>query len=195
MKYLQLFFGIFVAAFGCTISSQNKNILTELRTIDLPKVEGRIDHMSIDIKSDKLFIAALGNGSIEIVDLKSGRVVNKISGSEEPQGVLYYDRGNSLFVTSAGDGTCKIFSVSDLKLIKTIKLGGDADNIRYDKKRNIVFVGFGSGDIAAIDPVEMELIYEIELPAHPESFQIDESRSLMFVNVPDARQLDVIAFK
>ena len=111
---------------------------------------------------------------------------------EEPQGVLYYTKNNLLFVTSAIDGTCKIYNASNFKLLKIINLGDDADNIRFDKKRNIVFVGFGSGGIAAINPKDMKLIYKVDLPAHPESFQIDEAKGLMFVNIPDAGEIDKI---
>lgn len=70
--------------FGCSISPQNNNILNKKRIIDLPDVVGRIDHMSIDIKSERLFIAALGNGSVEIIDLKSGKTINSITGLEDP---------------------------------------------------------------------------------------------------------------
>lgn len=192
MKSSQLFLAFLFLTIGCSTLSQNKNILTRLNTIELPNVEGRIDHMSIDIKSGRLFIAALGNGSIEIIDLKTKKDIASLKGLEEPQGIIYYPPDNLLFVASGGDGTCKIYNASNFNLIKTINFGDDADNIRYDKKRDIVFVGYGSGGIAAIDPLKAKLLYKIDLPAHPESFQIDESNGLMFVNIPDARQLAVI---
>ena len=192
MKSSQLLLAFLFIATGCSTFSQNKNILTRLNTIELRNVEGRIDHMSIDIKSGKLFIAALGNGSIEIIDLKTKKNITSLKGLEEPQGIFYYPAGNLLFVASGGDGTCKIYNASDFKLIKTINLGDDADNIRYDKKRDIVFVGYGSGGIAAIDPLKTSLLYKIDLPAHPESLRIDESNGLMFVNIPDAEQIAVI---
>lgn len=192
MKNFRLLLGLLFILSGYSIFPQNNNILKKQRTIDLPKVEGRIDHMSIDIKSGRLFIAALGNGSVEVIDLKSGKVIHSVTGLEEPQGVLYYAKTNSLFVTSAGDGTCRIFNASDFKLLKVIQLGSDADNVRFDKKRDIVFVGFGSGGIAAIKPAGMKLIYKIDLPAHPESFQIDESKGFMFVNIPESREIEEI---
>jgi hypothetical protein len=158
----------------------------------MPNVQGRIDHLSIDLKSNRLFVAALGNGTVEVIDLTLGKVIYSIKNLKEPQGVEYVQQYNLLFVSSAGDGTCKIFNASNFKLLKVIQLGDDADNIRYDSERGIVFVGFGSGSIAAIDPAELKLLYKINLPAHPESFQIDDSKGLMFVNVPDANQLDII---
>jgi hypothetical protein len=35
------------------------------KTISLPNVQGRIDHMSIDTKGQRLFVSALGN-NIEV---------------------------------------------------------------------------------------------------------------------------------
>lgn len=192
MKVLLFIFSIFLILVLSTSLAQNKSSLTMDRTFELPDVNGRIDHLSIDLKSNRLFVAALGNGTVEVIDLTLGKVIYSIKNLKEPQGVEYIQQYNLLFVSSGGDGTCKIFNASDFKLLKVIQLGDDADNIRYDRKSGIVFVGFGSGGIAAIDPAKMKLLYKINLPAHPESFQIDDSKGLMFVNVPDANQLDII---
>lgn len=192
MKYLKLILGILIITISCSSSSQNKNILNMTRTIELPNVKGRIDHLSIDLKSNRLFIAALGNNSVEVVDLNSGSVIKSIAELDEPQGVLFYPKKNILFVTSGGDGTCKIYDADSFKLIKTILLGEDADNIRLDEVNNIVFVGCGSGGIAAIDPLKLKVLFKIDLPGHPESFQIDNKSNRIFVNVPDINQLDVI---
>lgn len=192
MKHFLLLSGILFILFGCSTFPQNSSILKKERTIDLPNVEGRIDHMSIDLKSERLFIAALANGSIEVVNLNSGKIIHSITGLEEPQGVLYYPKKNLLFVASGGDGTCRIYNASGFKLLNIIQLGDDADNIRYDKQRDIIYIGFGSGGIAAIDPSELKLLYRVDLPGHPESFRIDDSRGLMFVNIPNAGQMEAI---
>ncbi len=192
---MKLFNLIFAALFifSCNTSvTQNKSALTKLRTFEMPGVGGRIDHLSIDLKSNRLFVAALGNGTVEVLNLTNGKVIYSIKNLKEPQGVEYIQQYNLLFITSAGDGTCKIFNASTFKLLKVIQLGNDADNIHYNKKRNIVFIGFGSGGIAAISPSDMKLLYRIDLPAHPEAFQMDEKNGLMFVNVPGAGQMEVI---
>ena len=58
-----------------------------VQTIALPNVKGRIDHFALDAKRKRLFVAALGNGSVEIVDLEKGERVKSIGGLDEPQGV------------------------------------------------------------------------------------------------------------
>lgn len=187
-----IYFVITIFLFSCTAFSQSQQLLKKNQTILLPNVKGRIDHMSIDLNSNRLFVAALGSGSVEVIDLRSGKDIHSITRLEEPQGVLYYAKSNLLFITSAEDGTCKIFNASNYKLLKIIYLGRDADNIRFDSKRDIVFVGYGSGGIAAINPFNMKIMFKIDLPDHPESFQIDEKKNLMFVNIPGAAQLELI---
>jgi hypothetical protein len=39
------------------------------KTILLPDVQGRIDHLSLDVKNQRLFVAALGNNTVEVVDV------------------------------------------------------------------------------------------------------------------------------
>jgi YVTN family beta-propeller protein len=102
------------------------------RTIELPEVQGRIDHMSIDVKGQRLFVFALGNNTVEVIDLKAGKRTNIIPGLREPQGVLYVPGKDRLYVASRKDGTVKIFDGTSLQLLKTIQYGDDADNLRYD---------------------------------------------------------------
>src|SRR5438477_8893258 len=79
------------------------------KEIPLGNVKGRIDHLSADADGQRLFISALGNGTVEVVDLKQGQVVREIPGLKEPQGVLYDANSHRLFVASDGDGTLRSF--------------------------------------------------------------------------------------
>src|SRR3954454_10555446 len=75
------------------------------KTIPLPHVQGRIDHMAIDGKNHRLFVAALGNNTVEVIDLEHGKRINSISGFREPQGVFYLAACNRLYVANREDGT------------------------------------------------------------------------------------------
>jgi DNA-binding beta-propeller fold protein YncE len=79
------------------------------REIALPGVEGRIDHFSVDAPGKRIFIAALGNGTVEVVDLAKGERTAEIGGLKEPQGLYYDDATSRLYVASAGDGTLRIY--------------------------------------------------------------------------------------
>jgi DNA-binding beta-propeller fold protein YncE len=161
------------------------------RKIPLGEVRGRIDHLAIDTKRQRLFIAELGNNSLGVVDLAAGKVLRRIGGLSEPQGVAYVPFADSVFVANAGDGSVHVLRGDDLALIGRIELGEDADNVRVDIQRDRVLVGYGNGALAVIDPATRTKAADIRLKGHPESFQIDETGSKVFVNVPDARDIEV----
>jgi DNA-binding beta-propeller fold protein YncE len=160
--------------------------------IPLGEVSGRIDHLGIDLKRQRLLVAELGNGSLGVVDLAAGKVLSRIAGMSEPQGVAYVRSSDSVFVANAGDGSMRVLRGEDLTPIGRIDLGDDADNVRVDAARNRVLVGYGKGALAEIDPVRLSKIADIRLKAHPEGFQIDETGTQVFVNVPDVREISVV---
>jgi len=161
------------------------------KTIELREVEGRIDHMSLDVQGQRLFVAALGNNTVEVIDLKAGKRTHTISGVGEPQGVLYVAKNGHLYVASSKDGTVKIFDGSSFQLLKTIEYGDDADNLRYDSARERVYVGYGSGGLGELN-LEGQKVKEIPLGSHPESFQLEKDSSRIYVNLPKAREIGLV---
>ena len=159
--------------------------------IPLGEVSGRIDHLGIDVKRQRLFVAELGNHSVGVVDLATGRVLRRITGMSEPQGVAYVPFADSVFVANAGDGSVRVLRGEDLAPIGRIELGDDADNVRVDAAHKRVLVGYGKGALAVIDPVSLSKTADIRLKAHPEGFQIDETCTEVFVNVPGAHEIVV----
>ena len=162
------------------------------RTIPLPGVSGRIDHMAVDLGRGRLFVAELGNGSVEAIDLTAGKAVHRITGLREPQGVGYVPGADLLAVASAGDGSVRLFRGGDMQPAGKVELGDDADNIRLDPGTRHLVVGYGSGGLAVLDPAAASVLRIAKLPAHPEGFQVDPEAGRAFVNVPDARQVAVV---
>ncbi|HVE20907.1 MAG TPA: WD40 repeat domain-containing protein [Acidocella sp.] len=162
------------------------------RTIPLPNVAGRIDHMAVDVSTQRLFVAEVGDGSVDVVDLKSGKIEGRISGLKEPQGIAYVPDHDLIVVADGGDGSVRFFRGSDLLPLSRIDLGNDADNIRMEPGTNYLFVGYGDGGLAIIDAVRQAKLDDIKLPGHPESFQIDPSSRHAFVNVPEAHQIALV---
>ena len=158
--------------------------------IPLGDVSGRIDHLGIDLKRQRLLVAELGNDSLGVVDLAS-RKARTIAGFSEPQGVAYVASADSVYVANGGDGSVRVLRGDDLTPIGRIELGADADNVRVDASRNRVLVGYGNGAIAVIDPATRTKVADIRLKAHPEGFQIDETGTRVFVNAPDAREIEL----
>lgn len=161
------------------------------KTIELPDVQGRIDHMSIDIKGERLFVSALGNNTVEVIDLKAGKRINTMPGLQEPQGVLYVPGANRVYVANGKDGSVRIFDGTSLKLLKTLEYGDDADNLRYDSVKQHIYVGFGSGGLGEFDS-DGQKISEAKLDAHPESFQLAKGGPRIYVNLPKSLKIAVI---
>lgn len=166
--------------------------LTLMQRIEMPSVEGRIDHLSADVEGKRLFVAALGNNTLEVIDLELGKRAASIKGIKEPQGLRFVAEDGKLFVGSGEEGACLILDAKSLKTLGTIKLGDDADNVRYDPQAHRIFVGYGQGAIGVIDAVKHSKIADIKLKAHPESFQLESKGNRIFVNVPKAMQIAVI---
>jgi len=174
------------------LEAQESAPLRLVQTIALPNVEGRIDHLSVDLKGQRLFIAALGNNTVEVLDLPAGKRVRTITGLHEPQGVGFIPQSNRLFVANAKGGDCDIFDGTSLKRVKSVKFSDDADNVRYDAAAGRVYVGYGDGALGVIDAASAERIGDIKLGGHPESFQLEKSGARIFVNIPTARKITVV---
>jgi DNA-binding beta-propeller fold protein YncE len=182
-----------VILFGSAMlaSAQAAQPLRLENTIELPDVQGRIDHMSIDVKGERLFVSALGNNTVEVIDLKAGKRANTIPSLQEPQGVLYVPAANRIYVANDKDGSVRIFDGTSFKLLKTLEYGDDADNLRYDSARQHVYVGFGSGGLGEFD-TEGQKISETKFDAHPESFQLEKSGPKIYVNLPKSFKIVVV---
>jgi YVTN family beta-propeller protein len=180
-----------LGATGVQAESVEPALTLEAKVL-LGDVSGRIDHMAIDPKRQRLFVAELGNNTVGVVDLKERKVVHVIAGLKEPQGVAYVPSSDMLYVANAGDGSVRIFRADNYEPAGRIDLGEDADNIRVDGASNRVFVGYGNGALAVIDPVTASKTATISLKAHPESFQLAPSSAQIFVNVPQKREIAVV---
>jgi len=161
------------------------------REIPLPGVEGRIDHLAADVAGQRVFVAALGNGSLEIVDLAQGKRTDEIKGLKAPQGVAYVPANGAVYVAGGGDGTVRSFDSHTLKPLHEISLGDDADNLRYDAAHQQVLAGYGKGAIAALS-LDLGKQANFALPVHPESFQLTPDGQHLAVNLPDNHSIGLI---
>jgi len=162
------------------------------QTIALPGVEGRIDHLDLDVAHERLFVCALGNNTAEVLDLRKGERVHSISGLGAPQGIVYIPELNRLFIANDKNGLCNIYDAKSWQLIGKVDFQDDADNVRYDSAAKQIYVGFGSGGIGIISTAEGKTVGSIKLAAHPEAFELEKQGHRIFVNVPNARQVTVI---
>ena len=163
-----------------------------IHTVPLPGVRGRFDHFAMDVNGQRVFVAALGNDSLEIVAAADAKRLHSITGLHKPTGVLYLAEANQIAVANGSEGTFRVYDGQDYKLVGTVKSLDDADNVRFDARANRVYVGYGDGALAIIDPLNWKTLASIKLPAHPESFQLEAQGDKIFVNLPDAKQVAVV---
>lgn len=168
------------------------NYLKLEKTIEMPGVSGRIDHMAINLKAQVVYMAALGNNTVEVIDLRNGAVIHSIAGLDEPQGIAFIPEHNEVVVANGGNGNCVFYNAADYSIITTLHLAGDADNVRYNALSGKIYIGYGDGGIAVIDAISHKQISDVKLPAHPESFQLDQKNNLLLVNLPGANAISVI---
>ena len=180
----------FVSAVSFAASGQGELLKLE-STIPLPDVQGRIDHLAIDVAGQRLFVSALGNNSLEVIDLREQKRVHSIPGLAEPQGIAYIPSVNRVFVANGKDGSVKSFDAASWTLLKSIPFGDDADNLRIDPASGHVWVGYGSGALGEFDSEGAKLV-DIKLDAHPESFQLEKNGSRGFVNLPKSLKIAVV---
>src|SRR5215467_9947370 len=131
VTHLGVITGCFMAVFGSwTPGFAAGEPLVLETTIPLKDVSGRIDHMAVDLERRRLAVAELGNNTVDVIDLSSGRAIHRISGLHEPQGLAFVPSSGVLAVASAGDGSVNFFHASDFSPAGSINLGDDADNVR-----------------------------------------------------------------
>jgi DNA-binding beta-propeller fold protein YncE len=181
-----------LASYVFVAYGQSNLPLKLVQTIPLGRVEGRIDHMSADVKGQRLFVAALGNNTLEVVDLAQGKQIRSVTGLHEPQGVAYLPELDQVAVANGDDGMLRVFDAKSFAIASSVTLGDDADNVRYDATGGRIVVGYGAGALAFLDAKTRKLLGTVKLANHPESFQLEKSRPRIYVNVPNANQIAVV---
>src|SRR5262249_23919932 len=160
--------------------------------IQLGDIRGRLDHMAVDLRRQRLFVAELENDSVGVVDFGTREIVHVITGLKRPQGLAYVPSADTLFVANGGDGSLRMFEGRQYRALEPIVIGDDADNLRFDPERNVIYVAYGEGALAMVDVTSRRKVGEVAFTAHPESFQLDRQSNRIYVNVPKEQTIAVV---
>jgi DNA-binding beta-propeller fold protein YncE len=156
-----------------------------VQTIPLKGVAGRVDHMAVDNKHGRLFVANLSNNSLDIVDLKAGKLIKQIPDQKKLQGIAYVPEVDRIFVGNGISGECNVFDGKDYSLLKSIKLP-DADNVRYNPHTGLIYVEHAEQTLSAFDAKTYERKATMKLPGRPQAFQLESKRPRLYLNaLPD----------
>jgi len=168
------------------------------RTIVLSGVSGKFDHLAIDAAGHRLFIAATGNHSVEVIDLKTDKVEQSIAGMGKPHGLAWVAATGSLYVADGSLGELRVYHGSPLTLAGKIKLSDDADDMVYDAADRLLFVGHGGIDaanpanVAVVSTEPFGLVANLPVATHPEALEIDPQSRRVFANIADSNEVAVI---
>lgn len=166
-------------------------------TSDTSGIAGRIDHLAYDPATQRLFVAALGNSTLEVLDLDKGQRVKSIANLKKPQGIAVVAATGLAVVACGGDNTVHAFDTQTLKEKATATAGENADNIRYDARAGRLYTGCGKespGSFMVYDARTLNKTGEVLLPKRPESFQLDPAGSRIFANMPGPKRADTNGF-
>ena len=186
----------------CTFSvasAENEVALKLVQSIPLPGIDGRIDHLSIDVKGRRAFLAALTKNTIEVVDLKSGRVIQTVPGFAKPQGVRFVAELNKLFVTTGMDGALKTLDGTTLAVLHTANVSLGADAIGYDPRSKYLYVASGggdahkeSGDLTVFSAATGAQVAAIVTDAHAGGSVVEQRGHRLYVLVPEKAEVVVL---
>jgi DNA-binding beta-propeller fold protein YncE len=188
----------FILLSAVAASAQTSAPLTLSRTIPLPGVNGRFDHLAIDASANRLFLAAPGNHSVEVIDLKTNKVEQSITGLGKPHGLAWVASTGSLYVADGVLGELRVYRGTPLALAGTVKLSDDADDMASDEAHHLIFVGHGGSDaanparIAVVDTKSFTLAADLPVATHPEALDVDPESGRLFANIADSSEVAVV---
>jgi DNA-binding beta-propeller fold protein YncE len=178
---------------GCQrTEAQSSPALRQLAAVRLPGVQGRIDHLAFDSAQQHLFVAALGNNTVEVLDTAKNVHLRSLSGFREPQGIAVVPDAGAVAVANGGTGTLQLVDSQTFATRWRIDIGGDADNVRYDAAAKRIYVA-AEGGLYAVDPAAGKTVGQVAIDGHPESFQLETAGTQVFANLPGLLSSQVIA--
>jgi hypothetical protein len=128
MRAMYTFTGLcLLVAGGARIPAAEPGPLELVQTIALKGPPGKLDHFALDSKRDRLLVANQINNSLDIVDLKSGKLLKQIPDQKSASGIAYVLRLDRIFVGNGG-GTCNAFDAGSYELLKSLPFP-NADNV------------------------------------------------------------------
>lgn len=172
-------------------AAQSAPALRLVATIGLPGVSGRIDHLAFDAAHQRLLVAALGNGTVEVVGTERHVFVRSLPGFHEPQGIATVPDLSAVAVANGGTGTLQLLDAASYQVRWTAPVGGDADNVRYDANARRLWVA-ATGGLYGVQPSDGAVTGKVPIDGHPESFQLQAGGSRVYANLPGASPSQVV---
>jgi len=176
---------------GASTAGAQSALILESK-IQLGDIRGRLDHMAVDLRRQRLFVAELENDSVGVIDFATREIAHVITDVKRPRGLAYMSAADTLFVANGGDGFLRMFGGAQYRALEPLHAGDDADNLRFDPESNLVYVAYGEGALGVVDVASRRKVRDFALTAHPESFQLERQSNRIYVNVPKEQAIIVL---
>jgi DNA-binding beta-propeller fold protein YncE len=170
----------------------DQSCLELTQTIVLKGKAGKLDHLALDAKRERLLLANKTNNTLDVVDLKAGKLLQQIAGQQGVQGVAYAEDLDRIYVGLGVRGFCNIFDGGTYAPLKSIKFADDADNVRYNPRTHLVYIAHAEKSIGVVDARTFTQKADIKLPGAVESFQMEQARPRLYANVPETGEVAVV---
>jgi DNA-binding beta-propeller fold protein YncE len=178
---------LFLAVAARTVYAEEPLVLVQ--TIQLKGVEGKLDHLAVDSKGQRLFVANKINNTLDVVDLKTGKLVTQIPDQGKVSGVAFAGDLDMVYVGN-GSGVCNGFDCKTFKEVFSTKAPG-ADNVHYHSGNHMVYVAQDEA-ISVLDAKTGEVKAAIKMPGSTHGFKIDKKAAKLFVVLAKPNQIGVI---
>jgi len=168
-------------------------------TTEFPGYTGDFDHFAIDTKDGRLFLAGEEYHEVEVLDLASGKILQRLPGYGAPHSLLYMPAANEMLVID-GEKPSPVLDAATLRVKRTYDLPKGADSADYDRSTGHLWVVTGGKDVPQkdsnlieLDPVTGTIIKSVHFDAdHVEALAVEQNGPNLYINVTDKNYLAVI---
>jgi hypothetical protein len=179
--------------FGSGAAADEPATLERVQVIPLHgRLDKKLDHMAFDARRDRLFVANMANRTLDVIDLKAGKLLKEVPDQRGIQGVAYSPDLDRVYVGLGVGGLCNAFDGETYKLLKSVKLDTDVDNVRYDARGKRVYAAHLEKSLTVLDGRTLEVVTDLRLPGFPEAFWLEKGRRRLYANVPSLNQVLVL---
>jgi DNA-binding beta-propeller fold protein YncE len=187
--------------FAGKMQAQESAPLKLVQTFKLPvDVKGHFDHFAIDLAGNRLFATPEAYKAVLVFDLKTGKLIHKITGIEKPHAILYREDLKRLYVTDGDAGDVKIVDSDSYAILSSVKLLEDSDSIGYDAVTKYLYIDNGGGDVhqtysmlSVVDTTAGKKVADIKVDGDTlEAMVLEKSSNRIFLNNKAKSQVDVI---
>src|SRR5690242_20050208 len=120
--------------------AQQTSALKLVATTPLDGFSGDLDHFGLDLKGNRLFLAAEEHKSVEVFDLRNGQRNHSITGIDHPLTMVYLPDSDQLAVTDGDVGAVQVVNCRDYRVVRTLKLGRAVDHSAFDSRSKYYYV-------------------------------------------------------